>query len=89
MLVPICVLAIAPDNSFESRTSHYLVESFANMLDPAVLGSEAWKEWTQRVHAIDSRCLDAFQGKGNLHACNDAIKELEETYRRVKKEADR
>lgn len=70
----------------ENRTRHYMIDELDALYGGRLSQLDAWSEWIAAIDAIDDRCLEAFQGKTNLHAHEAGIERARKAYFRLRSE---
>lgn len=87
MLVPVAVFALDADGSIAAdRSEYYLIRSFNRVYNNELQQLKAWKSWTESVGFIQAKSRAAFEGKENLHAYTENIRQLKSIYFSLKNE---
>ncbi len=87
MLVPVAVFALEADGSIAAdRSEYYLIQSFNRVYNNELQQLKTWKSWTESVGFIQAKSRTAFEGKENLHAYTENIRQLKNIYYSLKNE---
>lgn len=90
MLVPMAIFVQDDEGNFlESRTEHYLVNTFNEIYDNKLYQLPSWEVWVDNLKMMDEKCLLAFQGKENLHNYETQIESLLKSYQSLHMEYNR
>ena len=86
MIVPFAIFVTGISNApEESRTSHYLIDSFNELYDGKLKNLPAWNDWVLAVNSLTAVSMHAFLGKENLHTHQQEINKLALVYDQLKR----
>lgn len=88
MIVPIGIFARDGKTGkiIENRSEYYLVDQFNLVYGNKLEKLKEWEDWKRLILSIGNKCLEAFEGKTNLHEQNTVIGQIKVVYENLKKE---
>ena len=85
MIVPFAIFVTGSNRApEESRTAHYLINSFNDLYGGKLKDLPEWDQWVSAVNSLTNVSRDAFLGKVNLHTHQQEISKLASAYEQLK-----